>query len=190
MKVFLLIVFCFTGISTSYSSPRTIGNYMLFAGGSLSSIAVHEAGHATALLLVGGKIEKIELFNDGLLSGKLSWKMDNPSRAKIKFMTASGLLSTSMLSEAIIQYKPVHGNAFAQGVLMFSLLSNVSHVKDYYFKKVGVKGWKGNDIDKIEAQGGNPHIFSALLLSYTSWALYRIYKDTDIFPLFSINLSF
>jgi len=169
---------------------NTVGNYALFTAGALSTIGIHELGHAAAIELSGGNVEKIELFNNGILSAATYGNINELTPKKQKFVIASGLLTTSLLSEAIIQTKSLHNNAFAQGALSWSLASNIWHVKNFYFNRIEKDGWQGNDIDYYESIGGNPHILSALLLGYSAWAIYRIERNTKIIPLININLSF
>jgi hypothetical protein len=38
------------------------------------------------------------------------------------------------------------------------------------------------------ASGGNPHLFSAVLMAYTAWSLQRM--RTNEIPLFYVNLHF
>jgi len=190
-NIFLVLVALLT-----YSTPaisggaKTFGNYALFTTGAISTIGIHELGHAAAIELAGGDVEKIELFNNGILSGATYGNINELSPQKQQFVLASGLLTTSLLTEAIIQTKSLHNNAFIQGALSWSLVSNIWHVKNFYFNRIEDGGWQGNDIDFYEQRGGNPHILSALLLGYSAWAIYRIDKNTKILPLISMSLSF
>jgi len=190
-NIFLvLVVFLISSAPAISGGAKTFGNYALFTSGAISSIGIHELGHAAAIELVGGHVEKIELFNNGILSGVTYGNINELSPRKQQFVLAAGLLTTSLLTEAIIQTKSLHNNAFAQGALTLSLASNIWHVKNFYFNRIEEGGWQGNDIDYYEQRGGNPHVLSALLLGYSAWAIYRIGKNTEILPLISINLSF
>jgi hypothetical protein len=62
------------------------------------------------------------------------------------------------------------------------------HVYVYYTRYVGVDGYRGNDIDAFAASGGNPHLFSAVLVAYTACSLQRM--RTNEIPLFYVNLHF
>jgi len=185
-----LYLFLFPATPAIAGGANTVGNYALFTTGALSTIGIHELGHAAAIELLGGDVEKIELFNNGILSGATYGNINVLSPPKQQFVLAAGLLTTSLLTEAIIQTKSLHGNAFAQGAMSWSLASNIWHVKNFYFNKIEKGGWQGNDIDYYKAVGGNPHILSALLLAYSAWAIYRINRQTEIMPLIRINLSF
>ncbi len=58
----------------------------------------------------------------------------------------------------------------------------------YYTEYVGMDGYSGNDLDRFESQGGNPHLFAAGLLVYSAWSMHRMNKQK--IPLFFIHLNF
>ena len=186
----MLLVFLSSSVPAISGGVKTFGNDALFISGAIASIGIHELGHAAAIELVGGHVENIELFNNGILSAATYGNINELSPRKQQFVFAAGLLTTSMFSEVVIQTKSLHHNAFAQGVLAWSLVSNIWHVKNFYFNRIEEGGWQGNDIDDYERVGGNPHILSAFLLGYSAWAMYRINRNTGILPLIRINLSF
>ncbi len=171
-----------------YAEPD-YGEIAKFFVGSLSTIVVHEFSHAAVVEISGGDVYEIDLFKNGIFSGRVHANKIN------KYTAAAGLVSTSLLSEVIIRNDKWHDDSFAQGFVFFSLLSNIWQVKNYYTKEIGVGGYHGNDIDVYEMRGGNPHILSALLIGYSAYAIHRINKDTDMTSyakrnLFGVRINF
>lgn len=162
-----------------------------YVGGTYSSIWIHEAGHALALKAFGAKDIQINVPRDGcLLCGETVSKpvAGGFSASQTQAIAGAGLFAANLAGEVVMQRPSLHGGAFAQGVLGAALYSNAAHVYAYYTRRVGVDGYRGNDIDAYEAAGGNPHILSAALLAYTAWTLSRMQKKE--IPFFFVNFRF
>jgi len=179
LSTFLLLV------TQAKADAVDIGEFTL---GVFSSIAIHELGHATAVTAAGGHVSKIELYQNGLLSGATYYDRPAQTKGENKLIAVSGLLTTSLATEVIIQNQSLHDKSFAQGMLAMNLLSNASYVYNFYTKRFGVDGWRGNDIDVYESYGGNANAFNLLLVAHTIYSIYRIDHETDIVPFAKRNL--
>ncbi len=184
VKMMVLIGFMLIFSAQAKADALEIGKFTL---GIFSSIAVHELGHATAVEAAGGHVNKIELYQNGLLSGATYYD-PTLSNQQNQFVSASGLLATSVTTEVIIQNESLHDKSFTQGMLAANLLSNASYVYNFYTKRLGENGWQGNDIDVYESYGGNAHVLNALLIAHTAFSIYRINHDTNIVPFVKRNL--
>ena len=184
-KVIIFLSLMFVSISQAKADAVEIGEFTL---GIFSSIAVHELGHAAVVEASGGDVLKIELYQNGLLSGATYYNQASRSNGENQLIAVSGLLATSLVTEGIIQSQSLHDESFAQGMLAFNLLSNVSYVYNFYTKRLGENGWQGNDIDIYEGYGGNANLFNLLLIAHTAFSIYRIDHDTDIVPFAKQNL--
>jgi len=179
LSAFLLL------ITQAKADAMNIGGFTL---GIFSSIAIHELGHATAVTATGGHVRKIELYQNGILSGATYYDRPAQSKGENQLIAVSGLLTTSLATEVIIQNQSLHDKSFAQGMLAMNLLSNASYVYDFYTKRFGENGWQGNDIDVYESYGGNADVFNVLLIAHTAYSIYRIDHETDIVPFVKRNL--
>ena len=185
VKMMVLVGFMLIFSAQAKADALEIGKFTL---GIFSSIAVHELGHATAVEAAGGHVNKIELYQNGLLSGATYYDPAPHSKGENQLIFASGLLATSATTEVIIQNESLHDNSFAQGMLAANLLSNVSYVYNFYTKRIGENGWQGNDIDFYEGYGGNANLLNALLIAHTAFSIYRVNHDTNIVPFVKRNL--
>ena len=190
--MFAFVALLFVSSSHANADALDIGEFTL---GIFSSIAVHELGHAAVVEVSGGGVNKIELFQNGVFSGATYYNRASRSKGVNQFIAVSGLLTTSLATEVIIQNQSLHDKSFAQGMLAMNLLSNASYVYNFYTKRFGENGWQGNDIDVYEGYGGNANLFNALLIAHTAFSIYRIDHDTNIVPfvkrnLFGISLEF
>jgi len=183
MLAFIAMLFVFS--SHANAGALDIGEFTL---GIFSSIAVHELGHAAAVEATGGNVNKIELFQNGVFSGATYYNRASRSKGVNQLIAVSGLLTTSLATEVIIQNQSLHDKSFAQGMLAMNLLSNASYVYNFYTKRFGENGWQGNDIDVYEGYGGNANLFNALLITHTVFSIYRINHDTNIVPFVKRNL--
>ncbi|MCF6208448.1 MAG: M50 family metallopeptidase [Ghiorsea sp.] len=180
-KLLALMMALFVFTTHAKADAFEIGKFVL---GALSSVAVHELGHAAVAEARGGDVTKIELFKGGSLSGATHiTNFDKLSRKDAQYIYASGLLATSLATEVIIRNENLHDKSFAQGMLAVNLLSNASYVYNFYTQPSGK-----DDIDLYEANDGNPHVFNALLLAHTLYSIYRIDHDTNIVPYVKRNL--
>lgn len=136
-STFIFLGLMFIPISEAKADALEIGKFTV---GVFSSIVVHELGHAAAVEASGGDVNKIELFQNGVLSGATYYNQASQSKAKNQLIAVSGLLATSLATEIIIQNQSLHDKSFAQGVLAFNLLSNASYVYNFYTKRFGVDG--------------------------------------------------
>jgi len=184
-RLLIFMSVLFVSVTHAKAGALEIGEFTL---GVFSSIAVHELGHAAAVEVSGGRVHKIELYQNGLLSGATYYNNNGLSSRQNQFVSASGLLTTSLATEVIIQNKNLHDNSFAQGMLASNLLSNASYVYNFYTKRIGENGWQGNDIDVYESYGGNANLLNLLLIAHTAFSIYRINYDTDIVPFVKRNL--
>ena len=185
VKMMVLIGFMLMFTSQAKAGALEIGEFTL---GVFSSIAVHELGHATSVVATGGHVNKIELYQNGLLSGTTYYDPAPHSKGENQLIFASGLLATSATTEVIIQNESLHDNSFAQGMLAANLFTNISYVYNFYSKRIGENGWQGNDIDVYESYGGNANLLNALLIAHTAFSIYRINHDTKIIPFVKRNL--
>ena len=158
--------------------------------GIYSSIYLHEAGHALAAKAFGATDVVIEVPRKGsIMNGGMTAQFPAPlSPTQRQIFVASGLLAANVAGEFVLQQPRLHASPYAQSILGTSLISNAIHVTQYYTRIRGVKGWAGNDIDQYELAGGNPHVFSAVLVAYSLWTLQRMQKR-DV-PLFFVSLRF
>ncbi len=180
MKISGLSVFLFFISMKVFANPGLeMGKFSI---GSLSTIVVHEFSHAAVMELTGGDVYEIDIFKNGIFSGEVRGNKGS------KYISSAGLISTSLITEGIIQNRGWHNNSFAQGFVFFSLLSNIWQVKTYYTKSIGKNGYAGNDIDLYESYGGNPHILSAGLVLYSVFSVYRISNNTDMISFAKMNL--
>lgn len=170
-KILVFLGLLFVPITQASADTLEIGKFTL---GIFSSIVVHELGHATAVEATGGNVNKIELFQNGVLSGATYYNPASNSKGENQLISASGVVATSLATEVIIRNQSLHDNSFAQGMLAFNLLSNISYVKNFYTKRLGENGWQGNDIDVYESYGGNANLLNALLVAHTVSTMIRI----------------
>lgn len=184
-SILVFLSLMFTSISQAKADALEIGEFTL---GVFSSVVVHELGHAAAVEASGGDVNKIELFQNGVLSGATHYNRVSRSKGVNQLIAVSGLLTTSLATEIIIQNQSLHDKSFAQGMLAFNLLSNASYVYNFYAKRLGENGWQGNDIDVYESYGGNANLLNLLLITHTAYSIYRIDHDTNIIPFVKQNL--
>jgi len=185
LRMMVLIGFMLIFSAQAKADALEIGKFTL---GIFSSIAVHELGHVAAVEASGGNVSKVELYQNGLLSGATYYNRTSLSNGENQFVSASGVLATSLATEVIIQNKSLHDKSFAQGMLTFNLLSNASYVYNFYTKRFGKNAWQGNDIDVYESYGGNADLLNALLIAHTAFSIYRVNHDTNIVPFVKRNL--
>ncbi len=185
------LLLALTLLSTNvHALERDLANAVETVGGIYSSIYIHEVGHALAYKAFGATEVSIEVPPKGkLLGGLTTAKFNEPfSDVEGQILAVSGLLTSSLAGELVLQQQGLQRSPYAQAVLGTAVVSNLRHVYTYYTHIRGKDGYVGNDIDSFELAGGNPHLFSAALVSYAVWALHRTRKD-DI-PLFYVSLRF
>ena len=161
------------------------------AAGIAASIYAHELGHGISFRLAGATEVAIQVPGEQckLLCGSTTARMDRPLTAEERrWNSVAGLLSANLLSEALLSRRSLARSGFGQGFVAANLYSNVAHVYTYYTRRVGVDGYRGNDLDEYEAAGGNPHLLSAVLLGYSLYAVHRM-RDRQI-PLMFVRLRF
>lgn len=188
MRALLLVFFLLP--SCAQALERDITNALESIGGIYSSIYIHEFGHALAFSVFGATDVAIEVPPKGqILGGLTTARFPAPLSAGQRQISAvSGLLASTLAGEIVLQRSGLHRSPYAQAVLGTSVVSNLRHTYAYYTRVVGRDGYAGNDIDNFEQAGGNPHLFSVALVSYTVWALRRMRKES--IPLFYIDLNF
>lgn len=176
--------------SCAQAVERDITNALETVGGIYSSIYIHELGHALAFSAFGATDITIEVPPKGqILGGLTTAHFPAPlSAGQRQVSAASGLLASSLAGEIVLQRRGLHRSPYAQAVLGTAVVSNLRHTYTYYTRIVGRDGYAGNDIDNFEQAGGNPHLFSAALVSYAVWALHRMRKES--IPLFNVDLHF
>jgi hypothetical protein len=169
---------------------KDLVNGVQTVAGIYGSIWVHELGHAAVYRALGSTDVHITVPRPGtIFSGVTEASLPRPlTAAERQTVAASGLVAANLAGEWVLQQRSLHHSPFAQSVLGTALVSNLLHVTQYYTRRVGENGWRGNDIDLFEAAGGNPHVFSGALLLYTAWSLQRM-RQNEI-PLFYVNLKF
>ncbi|MFA6443245.1 MAG: hypothetical protein WCV99_12975 [Sterolibacterium sp.] len=169
---------------------RDITNALQTVGGTYSSIYIHEFGHALAFKAFGATAITIEVPPKGkILGGLTTAQLQTPlSPGQRQINAVSGLLASSLAGEFVLQRRSLHHSPYAQAVLGTAVLSNLRHTYTYYTRIVGRDGYTGNDIDYFEQAGGNPHLFSAALITYAAWTLQRMKKEG--IPLFYVDLHF
>lgn len=192
VRAFVFLSVLFVPMTRAKADALEAGKFTL---GIFSSIVVHELGHAAAMEVSGGHARKIELFNNGPLSGATYSDPTHYSKRELQLIDASGLLTTSLATEVIIQNQNLHDKSLAQGMLAANLITNISYVYNFYTKRIGENGWYGNDIDNYERDGGNPNLLNLLLIAHTAFSIYRINYETDIVPyakknVFGISFKF
>lgn len=174
-----------------HALEKDVTNAVQTVGGIYGSIWIHEVGHALTQNAFGATDIEIKVpREDRLFSGEtLARHPDEGYRPwQAQVIAGSGLVAANLAGELVIQQKSLHGSPFAQSVVGTALVSNAMHVYAYYTRRVGIDGYRGNDIDAFEASGGNPHVFSAALAAYTVWTLQRM-RQNEI-PFFYVNLRF
>lgn len=177
--------------STASARENDISNATQTVGGIYGSLYIHELGHALVFKAFGATDISIqvprkgEVFNSATTANFPSLGLSN---SQLQIVSASGLLTANLAGEIVLQNNNFYGSPFAQSILGTALISNVMHVYGYYTKVRGVNGYAGNDIDSFELAGGNPHVFSAVLIAYTAWSLQRMQKNE--IPLFYLNLKY
>lgn len=168
---------------------------LLHAAGAVSGIAAslyaHELGHAIAFRSFGASDVTIHVPGDQckLLCGATTARLDRAlSASETRWASGAGLLSANLISEALLDRRSLATSGFGQGYLAANHYSNLFHVYSYYTRRVGVDGYRGNDIDQFEAAGGNPHLLSAALVSYSLYSLQRV-RERRI-PLLFVRICF
>jgi hypothetical protein len=158
--------------------------------GIYSSVYIHELGHALVFKAFGATDIDIEVPRKGMLLSSITTARatERFSASQRQILAVSGLASAALASEFVLRQPGLHKSRYAQAVLGTGLATNVVHVYDYYTGIRGKNGYTGNDIDAFELAGGNPHLFSATLLTYSVFALHRMRKKN--IPLFYVNLKF
>ena len=190
MKGITIILFMFFS-AFSNASKSDFFDVIEYGAGIYGSIYIHELGHAATAKYFGATDMEINVpqKNGGFLSGETLFKMSNNTPFKSRVISASGLIASNLASELVLQVDGLHTNQFAQSIFATGQISNVMHVYRYYTEIRGKNGYgSGNDIDHYEMSGGNPHIFSALLIGYTFWAIKRA-SDKNI-PIFGVSINF
>ena len=169
-----------------------LSNIIQYTAGYYGSIYFHEVGHATVAKLGGASEISIEVpEKNGSIFGGVTHYVNSPENTSEGFRQAedlAGLFFGNAAAEFVIQKPGLHGNPFAQSIASSAQVVNLVNVYHYYARVRGVNGWEGNDIDRFELDGGNPHILSAVLVGYTVFSLKRMSKKS--IPLFSVNLKF
>ena len=177
--------------STQLFAQSDLGKGLQFVAGAYAGLYIHEAGHALVAKSIGASDVEIVIPkpNAGIYSGETRSTFPNPiANEEKQILALSGLLAQNLATELILQNKLLHKSSLAQGVVSGSMVINVANVYRYYTKVIGVDGYRGNDIDHYAQSGGNPHVVSALLLTYTAYSLQRMRKNE--MPLFGISLKF
>lgn len=184
--IITLVIFLFPHKAIS----NDISDYIQYGAGYYSSIYIHELGHAAMAKYLGATDIKIEVPKKGtVLSGITYYKRGAENSEFTRRMESiSGLLAGNMASEIAIQNKELHSSPFLQSIVATAQVVNIANVYNYYTKIRGINGWNGNDIDNYELNGGNPHILSAILVSYSIWSLNRMSKNS--IPLYGLELNF
>ena len=176
----------------SHAAEKEMGNAIQTISGIYSSIYIHEAGHALFYDAFGATDISVAVPRPGgsIFSGVTRATAPDASfsQTQMQLIAASGLVTSALVGEIVIQKKGLHNSPYAQSVLGTSVISNLLHVTTYYTHVRGENGYTGNDIDMYEQAGGNPHILSAGLLTYSLWSLHRMKKGN--IPLFYVGLHF
>jgi hypothetical protein len=169
---------------------QDIGNALQTVAGIYSSIYIHEFGHALVFKALGATDITIEVPPKGkILGGLTTARFPAPfSSGQQQMIAVSGLLASSLAGEVVLQRQGLHHSPYAQALLGTAVIANLRHSYAYYTRIVGQDGYSGNDIDRFEQAGGNPHLFTAALLTYTAWTLQRMKREG--IPLFYVNLHF
>ncbi len=161
------------------------------AAGIFGSIYGHEIGHALAFRAFGASDISIHVPGDQcrLLCGNTTARLGQPPTAEERRWTsAAGLLSANLLSEALLDRRSLAQSSFGQGYIAANLYSNLFHVYSYYTRRVGVDGYRGNDLDAFASAGGNPHLLSAALVGYTLYSVTRM-RERHL-PLLFVRIPF
>ena len=189
-RIFFIFLIVFS--ASTKASERELGNYLQYAAGIYGSIYIHEWGHAAVAYMGGATDIDIDVpRKDGsLLSGNTSYQIaeDKNSPAFKLSVDIAGLITANMAGELVIQKPGLHGNPFAQSIATTNCIANLKHVYTYYTHIRGRDGHIGNGIDAFEMDGGNPHILSALLVTYTLWSLKRMEEKS--IPLYGLEYKF
>ncbi len=173
------------------SSDSDVFDVVEYGAGIFSSIYIHELGHAATAKFFGAYDLEINVpkKNGNLLSGEVTYKIQNYTPFKSRMISVSGLVAANLASEFILQNEGLHSNQLAQSVFYTGQISNIMNIYRYYTEIRGQNGYgSGNDIDHYELAGGNPHILTTLLAGYTIWSLKRA-SDKSI-PIFGISYRF
>jgi hypothetical protein len=188
MRALLLALTLLPGCAQALE--QDISNALQTVGGLYSSIYIHEFGHALAFSAFGATDITIEVPQKGqILGGLTTAHFPAPlSASQRQVSAASGLLATMLAGEVVLQRQGLHHSPYAQAVLGTAVISNLRHTYTYYTRVVGRDGYTGNDIDSFAQAGGNPHLFSAALVTYAAWTLHRMRKEG--IPLFYVDLHF
>lgn len=159
--------------------------------GIFAGIYLHEAGHAFAFYAAGAKEIQIRVpgAQCALLCGQTDAKWDGVSTpATARVINAAGFIASNLTSELLVRHEGAAKSGIGQGIIATNLYSNLSHVVTYYTKVRGRDGYGGNDINAYEMAGGNPHLLSAALLTYSAYALHRMHKKK--IPVLFVQLRF
>jgi len=172
----------FLTASPSYASDDAQDAIQVI-GGIYAGIFIHEVGHAVTAKLNGATDINIEVPRKGTLLGGITHLRfpKKPSPMGSQLIDISGLLTANLAGEIIIQKDGLHSNPFASGIVSSVQASNLIHVASYYMGE-------NNDIKSFERNGGNAHLFSALLVGYTLYSLDRMGKKQ--IPLFGVDFNF
>lgn len=170
-----------------HALERDLLNAIETAGGVYSSIYIHEFGHALVYKTFGATDVSIEVPRKGtILGGRTTADLpERLSEGQRQVVAVSGLVAASLAGEVVLQQRGLHRSPYAQAVLGTAVASNLFHVYTYYTRVRGKEGYTGNDIDYFELAGGNPHLFSVALVSYSAWALHRMRRKSV--PFFYVN---
>lgn len=163
----------------AHAFDRDLQNAAGAAAGIVGSIYVHELGHALAFQLRGATDIAIHVPGPQcrLLCGSTAGRWSRPlTRAEARWSSAAGFLAANLVSEALLDRRSLATSGLGQGYIAANLYSNVAHVYTYYTQRVGVGGYRGNDIDDFAAAGGNPHLLSAALVGYSLYTLKRMHE--------------
>ena len=171
------------GLLLSQAAPAAQANDLQrgagAAAGIVAGIYIHELGHGAAFSANGA--EQISIRVPGpqcvLLCGQTDALLPvMPSPAARRVISTAGFMASNVAAELLLRNESAARSAFGQGFVATNLYSNVSHVVIYYTKIRGRDGYRGNDIDNFELAGGNPHVLSAALVTYSLYALQRAHK--------------
>lgn len=171
------LVFCHTAHAIGNNIERGVGA----AAGVFAGIYVHELGHAAVFAANGADNIHIRIPGPqcALLCGQTDVTWANaPNPDVVRRISVAGFVASNLGAELLLRNESAARSGFGQGFIATNLFSNVAHVVTYYTKIRGRDGYRGNDIDSVELAGGNPHLLSAALITYSALALHRMKKKS------------
>jgi hypothetical protein len=159
------------------AAANDLANGLGAAAGIYGYIYAHELGHAVAVRAIGGEVTGIEVPGPQckLLCGATHATFPaTTSRAQLRAINVAGFVAGNLVAEGLLRKDSAARSAFGQGFIAANVYANAAHVVKYYTLIRGRNGYKGNDIDDYELNGGNPHLLSAGLIAYSVLALHRM----------------